>query len=77
MSLHFPDAIYLRTHVFAGPMNPGAALIVKSCGTNISANVRDSALSHKIDIIFVDSESWRVSKLHYWFKSNGNFAELV
>ena len=35
-------------HVFAGPMNPGAAQIVKSCATNISANVRDAALSHKI-----------------------------
>ena len=35
--------------MFAGPMNPGAVLIVKSCGTNSSANVRDDALSHKID----------------------------
>ena len=26
------------------PLNPGAALIVKSCGTNISSNVRDGAL---------------------------------
>ena len=38
-----------ESHVFAGPMNPGAALIVKSCGTHISANVRGGALSHKID----------------------------
>ena len=42
--------------MFAGPMNPGAALIVivivivivKSCGPNISANVRDGALSQII-----------------------------
>ena len=32
------------SHLFAGPMNPGAALIV-----NISANIRDGAFSHKID----------------------------
>ena len=30
------------THVFAGPVNPGAALLVI-----ISANFRDGALSHK------------------------------
>ena len=36
-------------HVFAGFMNPGVALIVNSCGTNNSANVRDGTLSHKID----------------------------
>ena len=35
--------------MFAGPMNPGAAQIVKSYDTNISANVRDGALGHKID----------------------------
>ena len=30
-------------------MSPGAALIVESYGTNISANVGDGALSHGID----------------------------
>ena len=35
--------------MFVGPINPGASLIVKSCGTNISTNVKDGALSHKID----------------------------
>ena len=42
---------YRVTHVFAGPLNPGAVLIVKSCGTNISANVTDFALNHKIDTL--------------------------
>ena len=37
--------------MFAGPMNPGAALIVKFCGTNISAVVRDGALSHKLNYL--------------------------
>ena len=37
------------SHVFADPMNPRAALIVKSSGANISANIRDGALGHKID----------------------------
>ena len=27
------------THVFVGPLSPGAALIVKSCDTNFSANI--------------------------------------
>ena len=45
--------VYRRlTHVFEGPMNQGAALIVKLCGHSFSANVRDGALSHKIDISF-------------------------
>ena len=35
--------------MLAAPMNPGAALIVKCCGTNISVNVIGGALSHKID----------------------------
>ena len=35
--------------MFAGPLNTGTALIVKSCGTNISANIRDGALSQTID----------------------------
>ena len=35
--------------MFAGPMNPGAALIVNSFGTNTSANTRDRTLSHKLD----------------------------
>ena len=37
-----------QAHMLAGPRNPGVALIVKSCGTNISASVGDGALSHKI-----------------------------
>ena len=37
--------------MLAGPMNPGAVQIVKSCGTNISVNVRDGASSHKIDYL--------------------------
>ena len=37
------------THVFAGPIKPEADLIVKSGGTNISANVRCGDLSDKID----------------------------
>ena len=48
----FPRKVYTFnqcTHVFAGPMKPGAALKVKSWGTNISANVRDNALSQKLD----------------------------
>ena len=36
-------------HMLTGLMNPGAAQIVKSYDTNISANVRDGALGHKID----------------------------
>ena len=31
--------IYLRSHVLVGPLSPGAALIVKSCDTNFSANI--------------------------------------
>jgi len=27
------------THVFVGPLSPGAALLVKSCDTNFSANI--------------------------------------
>ena len=38
-----------HAHIFAGPKSPGAALIVKSCGTNISENDRDGAFSHNID----------------------------
>ena len=37
------------THVFAGPIKTEADLIVKSCGTNISANVACGDLSDKID----------------------------
>ena len=29
----------ILTHVFVGPLSPGAALIVKSCDTNFSANI--------------------------------------
>ena len=38
-------------HVFAGPLNQGAVLIVKSCGTKTSTNVTDftTFTSHKID----------------------------
>ena len=43
-----------HAHMFTGPMSPGAALIVRSCGTNISANVRDGALSHNIDQFFLN-----------------------
>ena len=46
---HALNPCNVLSHVFVGPMNPGAALIVQSFGTNISANVRDGALSHKID----------------------------
>ena len=31
--------------MFAGPMSPGAPLIVTSCGTNISANVNCITIS--------------------------------
>ena len=60
-------------------MNPGEALIVKSCGTNISANVTDGALSHKLDLLtyFVASKYQRVSQLHCCFKSYSNFNELM
>ena len=46
--------------MFAGPMNPGAALIVKKFSSNISVNGRDGALSKKKrpNFIFsVDSDS--------------------
>ena len=49
-----------KEYMSAGPMNPGAALIVKSCGKNISAHARYGALSNRIDhltYIFVDSKS--------------------
>ena len=42
--------------------------------------VKDGAFGHKIDyvpIFFGDSKSQRASKLYYWFKSYGNFAEWV
>ena len=35
--------------MFAGPLNPGAVLIVKYGGTNISAYVTDFALNYKKD----------------------------
>ena len=35
--------------------------------------VEDGAFSHKIDYV----ASGRASKSHYWFKSYGDFAELV
>ena len=40
--------------------------------------VGNGVFSHKIDHIaffFVDSKSPRTSKLHYWYKSYGDFAE--
>ena len=47
--------LFFSSHGFADPMKPGAAIIVKSCGTKISANVTDGALSHEIDpLFFVD-----------------------
>ena len=65
-----------KKQVFAGSIN-----LVKSCGLNISANVRDGALSNKIKHItyffFVDSKSRRASKMKDWCKSYSNFAELV
>ena len=45
-------AVYVTfnpSHVFASCMSPGGALIVRLCGTNISANFRDDALSHEIN----------------------------
>ena len=39
------------SHVFAGWMSPGAALMVRLCDTNISANVRDDALGHEINYV--------------------------
>ena len=42
--------------------------------------VEDGAFSHKIDYVnffLEDSKSGRLSKLHYWFKSNGDLAEWV
>ena len=41
--------------------------------------VEDGAFIHKINyIIFLgDSKSRRASKLHYWFKSYGDFAECM
>ena len=59
--------------MFTGPMNPGAALIAKFCGTNISANVRDATLSHKIDHQILNLEGHQ----NYWLKNHGNFADLV
>ena len=35
----FLKPILPSSHVFVGPLSPGVVLIVKSCGTNISANV--------------------------------------
>ena len=42
---HFYMAHVSVQHMFAGSLSPGAALIVKSCGTHNSANIRDRALS--------------------------------
>ena len=41
--------------------------------------VKDGAFSHKITMLqfLGDSKSWKASKMHYLFKSYGNFAELV
>ena len=42
--------------------------------------VGDGAFSHKIYYTIkknFDSKSQRASKLHYWFKSYGNFVDLV
>ena len=33
------DEVHFLTHVFAGPLSPGAALIVKSCDANYLANI--------------------------------------
>ena len=42
--------------------------------------IEDGACSHEIDYVTIflgDSKSQKVSKLHYWFKSYGDFAEWV
>ena len=39
--------------------------------------VEDGAFSYKIDYVTIDSKCQRASKLHYWFMSYGDFAELV
>ena len=39
------DLYLIIALVFVGPLSPGAALIVQSCGTNTSVNNQDSALS--------------------------------
>ena len=60
--------------VFAGPMDPGAAPIVKSCGSNISANVWHSALSHKIDhLTYLTDPMWPglfYKHLHHWLNNS-------
>ena len=47
----YPRGQFCRLSVFAGNLNPGAVLIVKFCGTKISANVTDFVLNHKKDHI--------------------------
>ena len=37
-TIRFSKLDNVTTHVFAGPLSPGVVLIVKPCGTNISAN---------------------------------------
>ena len=60
-------------------MNQGEALMVKYCGTNISANATYGALSLKLDPLtyVVGSKYQSVSQLHYCFKNYGNFNELL
>ena len=47
--IRFPHITYYVSHVFLGCMSPGAAVLVKSCGTKILANIRDGAFRRKID----------------------------
>ena len=39
ISLKIRDLSNISAHVVVGPLSPGVVLIVKSCGTNFSANV--------------------------------------
>ena len=45
-----------------------------SLGCRYALMVGDGASTHKIDHV-KDYQSRRASKLHYWFKSCGNFAK--
>ena len=70
----------VTAHVFAGPMNPGAALTVKLCGKIIAANAGDGALSHTIYhltyfLYILNIEAHK--NCNICFKSYENFAEFV
>ena len=57
-----------KSHVFAGPLIPGAALIVKYCVTNISANA--NCITMKCSTIYLWLyDYWKVvadTKLDPW-----------